>query len=264
MGLSLGSLFGGSAVSNVLGTAAGGLAAGGLGYLGVKETNRANQNIASARNLMEIEEAKKAREFSRSEAITNREFQERMSNTAVSRRMKDMKEAGINPILAGKFDASSPAGNIGATAKANAHGYEAQNKMAAFINSAGSLLDIQRKISDIENIEAQTNLTNNKTSITGPISELMGVLQSLAGPPASDAKSIIPSGYKTLKNVIKGTASDIGQAGINSAKALQSKSNEVMHKYKSWWNNIKSMLYGTGKGKQGNSNSIKRHFERGR
>lgn len=59
--------------------------------------------------------ARRDRKFNRKEAQKNRDFQERMSSTALSRQMSDAKSAGLNPILmaSGGFSggASSPSGS---------------------------------------------------------------------------------------------------------------------------------------------------------
>lgn len=66
----------------------------------------ANYNIANARE---------AREWSADQAAQQRAWQEHMDNTQVQRRMADLKAAGINPILAGGLQASTPAGAMGST-----------------------------------------------------------------------------------------------------------------------------------------------------
>ena len=75
-----------------------------FGYLGQQDTNVASAEIARDTTAANMAESQR-----------NREFQERLSNTAYQRQVEDMKSAGLNPMLAyiKGGGASSPAGSTG-------------------------------------------------------------------------------------------------------------------------------------------------------
>lgn len=106
-------------------------AAGVMSMQGVKDTNAANQ--AMAREQMG--------------------FQREMSNTSYQRAMADMKQAGLNPMLAFQQGGASTPGGASSTA---------QNALGAGVSSA---MEARRMIADLKNLQAQNeNLRAQKSN----------------------------------------------------------------------------------------------------
>jgi len=152
----------------------GSIISAGASLIGGALANKGRADAANTAGQFNQSSARETSEFNAKEAKINRKFQKNMSNTAHQRQVKDLRAAGLNPILSAKYGgASSPTGNAASGVAATMPMYDQQDIFTPAVNSAlntyqtsqqGKSIDtqIQKMSQEIEESKSRANLTDRQ------------------------------------------------------------------------------------------------------
>jgi hypothetical protein len=135
------------------------VASGIAGFLGQQDTNASNRQLAAE----------------------NTAFQERMSNTAYQRQVKDLEAAGLNPMLAyvKGGGASTPSGTV----------MPMQNAVSAGLSSAESSARSSLTTKQVPKVEAETENIGAETIVKRAQRYLVEAQTELAGVTSSEKRT---------------------------------------------------------------------------
>lgn len=144
----------------MFGEIAGSILGAGMNLIGQQQANQANADIALGNN-----------EFNAQQARADRAFQKYMSNTAHQREIKDLKKAGLNPLLAVNGGASTPGGS---TASGNMATME--NELSGAVTSAieAKQLDLamKKQKEEVNKLKADTKLSKEQAAVANKLGQL--------------------------------------------------------------------------------------------
>ena len=157
----------------------------------------------------------------RSEASKNRRFQREMSNTAHQREVKDLRKAGLNPILSAKYGgASTPPGSMASipTPRNPVSAYQSYKAQAQAIDNAKETEKNLKKQGVLT--DAQTAKTLQEARLTGANADQAEVMKGLykaAVPFIHDLQDWVNSSRKASESGSGGILKGIWESLINSA-----------------------------------------------
>lgn len=157
-------------------------------------------------------------------ARENRKWQEKMANTAYQRTMRDMRKAGLNPILAGKLGgAATPPGGYtpvtidGTAAVTTALAVRRQRQELKNMEAGERLLDQQSLTEGVKRMQAGYTMANTMGSTAQTLLQNKAIRAGLVGK-QTEAEIDATSYGKTLRymgrlNPFGGTAKAIFTKG---------------------------------------------------
>lgn len=112
--------------------------------LGGSQAAREERELNDMSNAYNAWQAALNREFNSIEAQKQRDYEERMSNTAYQRKVEDMRNAGLNPYLAyGSGGASTPSGSAASfSSGANSSTVHSPKHQGTFAQIFGSVMGL--------------------------------------------------------------------------------------------------------------------------
>ena len=131
-----------------------GLTLGGLSSFGQQAANAQNIDLMEENREWQADQAQINRDFSAKQVAKQMEFQERMSNTATQRQIKDLKAAGINPILAAGYGgASSPGGASASGTQPSSTAATVLDEVTPGVNSGMHMTRLKQELDNLSTDE---------------------------------------------------------------------------------------------------------------